>query len=214
MNTPHDATRVPLQQLLGRLADDLQAQPVPPLQAAPAPVPPPARADAAPGPGAHGHGRRPWTWSTWSAWPGRRAATGRSGHGVAAPLAWGGALACVLVLLGAGWLMVQAPPGLGTDTWLAETRPLRDTGFLPVAEPARWAGVDAPGLDGRAAAGPGEAGTASHAMQAAWVVRTELPAERLALLGLPYDPGRAARPVRAELLLHASGDVLAVRVLP
>lgn len=49
--------------------------------------------------------------------------------------------------------------------------------------------------------------------EAAWIVRTELPASRLALLGLPYDPAEAARPVRAELLLHPSGDVLAVRVI-
>jgi hypothetical protein len=44
-------------------------------------------------------------------------------------------------------------------------------------------------------------------------VRTELPASRRALLGLPYDPAAAAAPVRAELLLHPSGDVLAVRVI-
>lgn len=49
--------------------------------------------------------------------------------------------------------------------------------------------------------------------EAAWVVRTELPAARLASLGLPYDPARAAAPVRAELLVHPSGDVLAVRLL-
>lgn len=50
-------------------------------------------------------------------------------------------------------------------------------------------------------------------VEAAWIVRTELPAARLALLGLPYDPAEAAAPVRAELLLHPSGDVLAVRVI-
>jgi hypothetical protein len=48
----------------------------------------------------------------------------------------------------------------------------------------------------------------------AWLVSTELPRERLAALGLPYDPSRAAERVRAELLVHASGDVLAVRLLP
>jgi hypothetical protein len=63
--------------------------------------------------------------------------------------------------------------------------------FVPVASADRW---------------PAEA-------EAAWIVRTELPASRLALLGLPYDPTEAARPVRAELLLHPSGDVLAVRVI-
>jgi hypothetical protein len=35
----------------------------------------------------------------------------------------------------------------------------------------------------------------------------------LAALGLPFDPARAAEPVRAELLMHASGDVLALRVI-
>ena len=42
---------------------------------------------------------------------------------------------------------------------------------------------------------------------------TELPRERLAAIGLPYDPARAAEPVRAELLMHASGDVIALRLI-
>ena len=45
----------------------------------------------------------------------------------------------------------------------------------------------------------------------AWVVPTELPSESLAAMGLPYDPAHAGEPVRAELLVHANGDVLAVR---
>lgn len=65
------------------------------------------------------------------------------------------------------------------------------SGFVPLAAADRW---------------PADA-------EAAWIVRTELPASRLALLGLPYDPAAAAAPVRAELLLHPSGDVLAVRVI-
>ena len=48
---------------------------------------------------------------------------------------------------------------------------------------------------------------------AAWLVHTEMPAERLAAYGLPYDPGRAAQPVRAELLMRASGEVLALRLI-
>jgi hypothetical protein len=48
----------------------------------------------------------------------------------------------------------------------------------------------------------------------AWVLRTELSSISLAALGLPYDPGRAAEPVPAELLMHGSGEVLAVRFLP
>jgi hypothetical protein len=48
---------------------------------------------------------------------------------------------------------------------------------------------------------------------AAWVVNTELPQQGLAAMGLPFDPRHAADPVRAELLMRASGEVLAVRVL-
>lgn len=66
-------------------------------------------------------------------------------------------------------------------------------GFVPVAPAERWASARA--------AGP------------AWLVNAELPRERLAELGLPYDPARAGETVRAELLLHPAGDVLAVRFL-
>jgi hypothetical protein len=45
-----------------------------------------------------------------------------------------------------------------------------------------------------------------------WLVSTELPHSRLAALGLPYDPARAGERVPAQLLMHASGEVLAVRV--
>jgi len=45
-----------------------------------------------------------------------------------------------------------------------------------------------------------------------WLVSAELPQARLAALGLPYDPGRAGERVPAELLIHSSGEVLAVRV--
>ena len=45
-----------------------------------------------------------------------------------------------------------------------------------------------------------------------WVVSAELPQSRLAALGLPYDPARAGERVPAELLIHSSGEVLAVRV--
>jgi hypothetical protein len=47
----------------------------------------------------------------------------------------------------------------------------------------------------------------------AWLVASELPPERLAALGLPYDPARPAEPVRAELLVHPSGLVLALRLI-
>jgi hypothetical protein len=48
---------------------------------------------------------------------------------------------------------------------------------------------------------------------AAWLVRAELPRERLAEFGLPFDPTRAAERVPAQLLLRPDGAVLAVRVL-
>jgi hypothetical protein len=72
----------------------------------------------------------------------------------------------------------------------------RASGFVPVASPERFAEL----WQGGAQAAP------------AWVVRTEVPRERLAALGLPYDPARAGEPVHAELLMHPSGDVLAVRL--
>jgi hypothetical protein len=45
-----------------------------------------------------------------------------------------------------------------------------------------------------------------------WLVSAEVPRSRLAALGLPYDPARAGERVPAELLIHSSGEVLAVRV--
>ncbi|MFG5409372.1 hypothetical protein ABXN37_16300 [Piscinibacter sakaiensis] len=54
---------------------------------------------------------------------------------------------------------------------------------------------------------------AEGAARTAWLLPTELPRDRLALLGLPYDPARAGERVRAELLVDAQGEVLAVRVL-
>jgi predicted anti-sigma-YlaC factor YlaD len=45
-----------------------------------------------------------------------------------------------------------------------------------------------------------------------WLVSTELPHSRLAVLGLPYDPARAGERVPAQFLMHSSGEVLAVRV--
>jgi hypothetical protein len=69
------------------------------------------------------------------------------------------------------------------------------SGFVPVASAARWQQL------------------MKDSATPAWLVSTELPRDRLAALGLPYDPARAAEPVRAELLLHASGEVLALRVI-
>ena len=48
---------------------------------------------------------------------------------------------------------------------------------------------------------------------AVWLQPAELPRERLALLGLPFDTARAEELVRAELMLNPRGQVLAVRLL-
>jgi len=108
-----------------------------------------------------------------------------------------------------GWRFAWAGGGLAMATLsvavaLLVTAPVErlpapqaelSTAFMPVGSAERW-----PQLmrDAR------ENGRA-------WVVPTELPSESLAAMGLPYDPARAGESVRAELLVHASGDVLAVR---
>jgi hypothetical protein len=93
------------------------------------------------------------------------------------------------VLVGSVVLMLQAPaPQLQPD----ELRQLRMSGFVPLAAAERFPADAAP----------------------AWLVSTELRQDRLALLGLPYDPSRAGESVRAELLVRASGEVLAVRLAP
>jgi hypothetical protein len=97
------------------------------------------------------------------------------------------ALAFATVLAGTALLVVLrpvVPPPLADEA-------VPDSGFVAVAPPQHWP----------------QRGTQ------AWLVSTELQRERLATLGLPYDPGRAGEAVRAELLLHPSGEVLAVRLL-
>ena len=107
------------------------------------------------------------------------------------PAAWSGAAACALVVLVSALLMVQGPPRP------SDAQPLQAgaSDFLPVAAPDRWVHLGREGQD------------------AAWLVTTEMPRDRLAALGLPYDPARAGENVRAELLMHPSGEVLAVRFL-
>lgn len=103
--------------------------------------------------------------------------------------AWAGpALASALLLPLALWIRAPSLPDAGRLPLAA-----RASGFLPVASADRWPDP--------------------QAATAAWLVSTELSAERLAALGLPFDPGRAAERVNAELLLDSAGDVLAVRVL-
>ncbi|MDO9073134.1 MAG: hypothetical protein Q7U73_07695 [Rubrivivax sp.] len=102
------------------------------------------------------------------------------------PWVWSGA-AVFASVLAATVLLLRLPPPLpmGVDAGM------RQGEFVPVAPAERWP---------RGSAG-------------AWLVATELQRERLPALGLPYDPARAGDTVRAELLLHPSGEVLAVRLI-
>ncbi len=108
------------------------------------------------------------------------------GSGVAAnrrPWAWSGAVGCAAVLLVSVMLMLRPPM-----PWPAGVDG-SPSAFVPLAPPDRW---------------PADAA-------AAWLVHTELRGDRLAALGLPFDPAHAGDSVRAELLVHPSGELLAVR---
>ena len=100
--------------------------------------------------------------------------------------AWSGGAAFATVLLGSALMVLRPAPPLMVDDGL------RFGAFVRIAPDERWP--------------TGET--------AAWLVRTELPSERLAALGLPYDPARAGESVRADVLMHPSGEVLAVRFVP
>lgn len=129
-------------------------------------------------------------------------------------------------------LAQQAPPPSLQDRVLAAARATHAAGSAPRPGRRRWAAAatcacvlgaaalltprllppepaPAPGFVAvvPAEAWPEEATTA-------WLVNTELQGERLAALGLPYDPARAGARIRAQLLLHPSGEVLAVRLVP
>lgn len=113
----------------------------------------------------------------------------RRGQGwLAGPRAWSGAAVLASLLAAAVLLLRLPPPPLPMRVDDAAARPGE---FVAVAPAERWP---------RGSAG-------------AWLVGTELQRERLPSLGLPYDPARAGDTVRAELLLHPSGEVLAVRLL-
>ncbi len=102
------------------------------------------------------------------------------------PWAWSAAAVFASLLVGAV-LLLRLPPPL--PMWVDEAPHHGD--FMAVVPAERW-----------------PRGSAS-----AWLVGAELQRERLPALGLPYDPARAGETVRAELLLHPSGVVLAVRLL-
>lgn len=99
--------------------------------------------------------------------------------------AWSGGVAAFAMLALASTVLVLAPPpGAG-----ALATPSGE--FLPLAPREDWPDEAAPG----------------------WLVPTEITPEKLAALGLPYDPADTAASRRAELLVHASGRVLALRLV-
>ena len=103
--------------------------------------------------------------------------------------AWSGAAAtcaAVAVLMVSVLLMLLGP---APQTPLAQATQARLGAFVPVVPQDDWPTDDAP----------------------AWLVSTELRRDRLAALGLPFDPSRAGESLRAELLVRPSGQVLAVR---
>ena len=106
-------------------------------------------------------------------------------------LAWGsGALGATAALLLSAVLLLDPPDSRATP--LVEA----GSGFIPLV----------PEREFRAALAAGHSA-------AVWLQPTELPRERLALLGLPFDAARADEPVHAELMLNPLGQVLAVRIL-
>lgn len=134
--------------------------------------------------------------------------------------AWAGAATCAVVL-GVSLLLALRPPQTTPDPW-----PLALPGAASLPPAAQVAGVAGewtpamhfvPLVSAERMRALIEAqrtsGAAVGADTPAWVVTTELPQQRLAAMGLPYDPGHAAERLRAELLVAGSGEVLAVRLL-
>jgi hypothetical protein len=107
--------------------------------------------------------------------------------------AWSGATAG-LAVLGLTALLTFGPT-------VPHGSPAAAGEFVAVAGPGQWSLAQ---LDsGAAVAGVGQA----------WIVPAELPQAQLALFGLPFDTAHADDLVRAEMLVSAQGDVLAVRLL-
>lgn len=129
--------------------------------------------------------------------PAGQLAAARSGRRLGAWAPWTTAALCGALLIASTALLLQPSPGAGRAVadagWAADPASL---GFLPTASAAHWLH-----------------GTGADRAAPAWVVSAELPREQLAEFGLPFDPARAADPVRAELLLRGNGEVMAVRVL-
>ena len=109
-------------------------------------------------------------------------------------LAWGsGALGATAAVLLSAMLLLDPPQSSASQT--AQAAPA-GSGFIPLVPEGEF-----------------RAALAASRNAAVWLQPTELPRERLALLGLPFDAARADETVRAELMLNPSGQVLAVRIL-
>lgn len=124
------------------------------------------------------------------------------------PWTWPGAAvaamsALALVLVGSVLLMLQAPPA---------DQPGLQQQQQQLAQASQ--GPQGPGTDGSRFVNLVPPERWPREASAAWLVRTEIPSHRLAVLGLPFDPAHADQPVRAEMLMRASGEVLAVRFVP
>ncbi len=125
--------------------------------------------------------------STW-----RLAPAGAGLQRVVKGAAWSG-----LWLAGAVLLLALAMLSLDPPSVQPRQSPMQTSSdFMPLVSNADWQ---------RAMAGEQQA--------AVWLVPATLPRERLALMGLPFDAARANEPLQAELMLHPSGQVLAVRFI-
>ena len=114
----------------------------------------------------------------------------------ARPSRWAtGLVACLGVMLLSVLLLLLLPAALppakrGMEP-AATTAP---SGFLPLVPQAQLA-------------------AASRQSSAAWLIAADMPRDRLAALGLPFDAARAGENVRTELLVNPAGEVLALRLL-
>lgn len=127
------------------------------------------------------------------------------------PLVWAGVTSCVLGLVGTVGVFTLSLPQQA-----ANAAEFSASAFVPLVPQERFEhALSEPVADGSSGRVDkiDPAATAQPREGRAWVVTTEMPAERLALLGLPYDPSDAGQRVRAELLVRPNGEVLAVRLI-
>ena len=108
--------------------------------------------------------------------------------------AWSGA-AAVFASVAIASVLLLVLAGAPAPSFAPQQAAFEASDFVPLLPPERW-----------------PADTASGASPA-FLVRTELPGQRLAALGLPFDPAHAGDRRPAELLVHPSGEVLAVRLV-